>query len=150
MQKALRFGSLRYRISSRFRSDNETRLVFVYKVMLGIDGRVKGDGERVRISVGWNRKGVYVRYLCKSAKTVINSVVEPVCSPPRPTNKNTVNNFPCKQLLVGRANAANLGNFLLRFNENVPKIAEGEPKRETEEKEKRKKERETSPRLDRD
>lgn len=40
---ALRFRSLRHQISSRFRSDNETRLVFVYKVMFRTDSRrVKG------------------------------------------------------------------------------------------------------------
>lgn len=41
----LRFRSLRHQISNRFRSDNETWLVFVYKVMFRIE---VGKGENMR------------------------------------------------------------------------------------------------------
>lgn len=50
----LRFRSLRHQISNRFRSDNETWLVFVYKVMFRIE---VGKGENMRSKQTSNARG---------------------------------------------------------------------------------------------
>lgn len=94
---ALRFRSLRHRISRRFRSDNENPAsVCVQSHVLNRQETSKGESAcSKQASNARKRWRLCVCDLCKLNRvTEINSNVEPVGSPP--SNSSTINNFPCE------------------------------------------------------